>query len=78
LPRGLRFLFRQADERHLRLGEHDGNQQPVIHPARRFRMHDVVRRDFALLDGDVDDFVRPGAIARRENVRRARLHLVVR
>ena len=33
-----------------------------------------MRRDFALLDGDVDDLMRPGAIARRINVRRAGLH----
>ena len=38
------------------------------------RMRDVVRGDFALLDGDVDDLMRPGAIARRVNVRRAGLH----
>ena len=36
-----------------------------------------MNRRFALLNRDVDDFVRPGAIARRENVRRARLHFVV-
>ena len=34
--------------------------------------------DFALLDRDVNDLMRPGAIARRVNVRRARLHPRVR
>ena len=73
-PARRRCFFRQADKRHLRFGEHDGKQQPMIYSARRFWLHDVVRRDFALRHGDVDDLVRPGAIARRENVRRAGLH----
>ena len=39
--------------------------------------HYVARRGFALRDGDVDDFMRPGAITRRVNVRRARLHELI-
>ena len=74
----LRRLFRQADECHLRIGEHDGNQQPVIHPARCVRRGDVVRRNLALLHGEVNNLVRSGAIARRVNVRRAGLHEFVR
>ena len=41
-------------------------------------MRDIVSGDFTLLDGDVDDLVRPGAIAGGVNVRRAGLHEVVR
>ena len=45
---------------------------------RLIRVANVVGSDFSLLDGDVNNLVRPGAIARRENMRCARLHLGVR
>ena len=37
----------------------------------------LMRRNFALLHGEMNDFMRPGAIARRVNVRRARLHELI-
>jgi hypothetical protein len=49
----------------------------MIYFARRFWVHYIMRRNFALRHGDVDDFVRPGAIARCKNVRRTRLHFAV-
>ena len=41
-------------------------------------MDDMVRGNFALLNGDVHDLVQAGAIARRVNVRHGGLHVFVR
>jgi hypothetical protein len=73
----LRFLFRQSHEGRLWFGENNRNQQPVIHLSPVTRLRKIVRRNLALLNGEVNDFMRPGAIARRVNVRRARLHELI-
>ena len=53
-------------------------QQPVIHPPPRVRGRKVMRRNFALLHGEMHDLVWPGAIAGGVNMRRAGLHEFVR
>ncbi len=73
-PARFRRFFRQPDRCHLRIGEHDRKQQAIIQPARFFWLDHIVRRDFSLRHGDVNDVMRPGAITRRKNVRRAGLH----
>jgi hypothetical protein len=75
---GKGFLPGEANGRQLWIGEIDRHEQSLIQAAQRLRVRDVMRGDFALLNGDVDDFVRPGAIARRVNVRRAGLHEFIR
>ena len=76
IPR-LGLLLRQSDRADLRVGEHDLREQTVVDAAHLGGMRNVMRRDFALLNRDVDDFVRSGAVASRVNVRCARLHLRV-
>ncbi len=64
------FLFGEANAGHLRIGEYHIYQQAIINPPRLSWFQDVVNRDFALLNRDVDDLVRPGAIAGGKNMRR--------
>ena len=70
-------LFGEADGGDLRVGEHDADQQPILHRARVGGVQHVVRGGFALLDGDVHNLVRAGAVAPGEDVRRAGSHLRV-
>ena len=73
----LRLLFRQSHESHLGLGENNRNQQPVIHFSPATWLRNVVRCHLALLHGKVNDFMRPGAVACRVNVRSAGLHELI-
>lgn len=70
---GRRRFFREAAKGDLRLGEHDGHDEAVIH-AGGMGTDDVAPGGFALLHGDVDNLIKAGAVAGGVNVRRAGLH----
>ena len=68
-------LLVETDAGDLGIREHDFRQQPVVHLPRTIGVRDVVRRDLALLDGDMDDIVRADDISNRKNVALGRSHL---
>src|SRR3989442_15100581 len=70
----LGFFLSEAHCGDLWLGENDVRQEPIIHFSRRIRMSNVVSRNFPLLDRNMDNLVRPRAIADRVNKRLIRLH----
>ncbi len=70
-------LLGEADRRQLGIGEHDVEQQSVVHGAWGGGMNDVVGGHFSLLDGDMDDFVGAGAVAGSEDVGGRGAHLRV-
>lgn len=71
-PQLSRLRFRAPDLGQLRLREYHAHQQSVIHGARRRWPQDVVGGNFALLDRNVHNLVRPAAVSRSQNVFRRR------
>lgn len=69
--------FGQTDARNLWLGENHADEEPIVHRARWACAEDRVRRRFAMLNGKVDDLVRPGAVSGGEDMRRGSAHLRV-
>src|SRR5262249_22969182 len=76
------FAFGEADAGHLWVGENGEELEPVVDGFERSielaeDARGVAGGQFALLDGDVDDFMRPADIASGEKMRRAALLLVI-
>lgn len=72
------FAFKAADGGEWRVGEDDGEEERPIDGFDFFHAGGVAGGEFALLDGDVDDFDGAGAITARVDVRHVRLLPAVR
>src|ERR1035441_8264948 len=68
-------LLGQAHDGKLRLGEDDLGVEAVVHRLHAVGMGQVMRGDFALLDGDVNNLIQAGAIAGSIDMGQAGLHL---
>ena len=78
IRRPLEFAFKAADGGELRVGEDDIEEERPIDGFDFFHAGGVADGEFALLDGDVDDFDGAGAITAGVDVRHVRLLPAVR
>jgi len=73
----VRAFLGESDGGNLRVGENHFGQEPVVHSLHLAGMGDIVRGDFGLLDGDVDNLVQAGAVTGCVDVWDCGLHLRV-
>src|SRR5262249_40317349 len=73
----LRLFLRESHSGHLWIRENDINQRAIIDAPRPVGIGQIMSRDFSLLHGNMNDFMRSSAVAGGVNMRNIGLHLRV-